>query len=201
MPHPATTAAPLKGRSMDSTQKAKIGPSIQIKGELLGKEDLVIEGHVEGVVRQTGRFSGPKDIASTFEGDSEWRMNRNNMRLSTAQHVRALHRRRTVSEGRASGVAHYRLDVPRDRLKDLAQHGRIARNLWTVRTLTDWERLFNELNAVRVSGAGFDTLGLHHGDYTYITPVPPIYLEQAIRHGRRLRRRWLGRKSGAKGGS
>ena len=51
MPHPATTAAPLKGRSMDSTQKAKIGPSIQIKGELLGKEDLVIEGHVEGVVR------------------------------------------------------------------------------------------------------------------------------------------------------
>ncbi|MDQ7006892.1 MAG: polymer-forming cytoskeletal protein [Acidobacteriota bacterium] len=35
---------------MDTT-KAIIGPSIQIKGELIGKEDLVIEGHVEGVVR------------------------------------------------------------------------------------------------------------------------------------------------------
>ncbi|MDH3284401.1 MAG: polymer-forming cytoskeletal protein [Acidobacteriota bacterium] len=32
-------------------RKAHIGPSIQIKGELIGNEDLVIEGKVEGVVR------------------------------------------------------------------------------------------------------------------------------------------------------
>ncbi len=31
--------------------KAVIGPSIQVKGELIGDEDLVIEGKVEGVVR------------------------------------------------------------------------------------------------------------------------------------------------------
>jgi len=39
-----------KGASME-TRKAIIGPSIQVKGELIGKEDLVIEGKVEGVVR------------------------------------------------------------------------------------------------------------------------------------------------------
>ena len=33
------------------TSKAVIGPSIQVKGELIGDEDLVIEGKVEGVVR------------------------------------------------------------------------------------------------------------------------------------------------------
>ena len=31
--------------------KAVIGPSIQIKGELIGKEDLAIEGRVEGIIR------------------------------------------------------------------------------------------------------------------------------------------------------
>jgi cytoskeletal protein CcmA (bactofilin family) len=39
---------------MDQQQgqrKAIIGPSIQVKGELIGNEDLVIEGRVEGVVR------------------------------------------------------------------------------------------------------------------------------------------------------
>ncbi len=39
-----------KGAAME-TRKAIIGPSIQVKGELIGKEDLVIEGKVEGVVR------------------------------------------------------------------------------------------------------------------------------------------------------
>lgn len=35
---------------MDKT-KAVIGPSIEIKGELIGKEDLAIEGRVEGNIR------------------------------------------------------------------------------------------------------------------------------------------------------
>lgn len=35
----------MEGRS------ATIGPSIHVKGELLGNEDLVIEGRVEGIVR------------------------------------------------------------------------------------------------------------------------------------------------------
>jgi cytoskeletal protein CcmA (bactofilin family) len=35
----------MEGRS------ATIGPSIHVKGELMGNEDLVIEGRVEGIVR------------------------------------------------------------------------------------------------------------------------------------------------------
>jgi cytoskeletal protein CcmA (bactofilin family) len=45
-----TKAAPAKGAVVE-TSKAVIGPSIQVKGELIGDEDLVIEGKVEGVVR------------------------------------------------------------------------------------------------------------------------------------------------------
>lgn len=48
-------AAPSRGAGMDqqsaNQRKAILGPSIQVKGELIGNEDLVIEGRVEGVVR------------------------------------------------------------------------------------------------------------------------------------------------------
>lgn len=51
----AAQAAPERGTAMSTmgleTRKAIIGPSIHIKGELIGNEDLVIEGRVEGVVR------------------------------------------------------------------------------------------------------------------------------------------------------
>ncbi len=50
-PQPAAAkSAEPRGQSMDP-RKAHIGPSIQVKGELIGNEDLVIEGKVEGVVR------------------------------------------------------------------------------------------------------------------------------------------------------
>lgn len=47
---PAVSTAPPRMTGMDNN-KANIGPSIQIKGELIGNEDLVIEGTVEGIVR------------------------------------------------------------------------------------------------------------------------------------------------------
>lgn len=54
-PQPAAPAVPERGAAMSSmgmeTRRAIIGPSIHIKGELIGNEDLVIEGRVEGVVR------------------------------------------------------------------------------------------------------------------------------------------------------
>jgi cytoskeletal protein CcmA (bactofilin family) len=51
-PEPAAKAAPSKGAAVEN-HKAVIGPSIQVKGELIGNEDLVVEGKVEGVVRLT----------------------------------------------------------------------------------------------------------------------------------------------------
>jgi cytoskeletal protein CcmA (bactofilin family) len=52
---PASTAPPAQQqpRSQGSapSQRAIIGPSIQVKGELIGREDLVVEGYVEGVIR------------------------------------------------------------------------------------------------------------------------------------------------------
>lgn len=57
---PQPAAAPVapaaeRGSGMSTVgtegRKAIIGPSIHVKGELIGNEDLVIEGRVEGVVR------------------------------------------------------------------------------------------------------------------------------------------------------
>jgi len=51
-PTPAATPAgsPRGGTHMEG-RSATIGPSIHVKGELMGNEDLVIEGRVEGIVR------------------------------------------------------------------------------------------------------------------------------------------------------
>jgi cytoskeletal protein CcmA (bactofilin family) len=49
---PASTApAAQRPAAGAQSRRAIIGPSIQVKGELIGREDLVIEGYVEGVVR------------------------------------------------------------------------------------------------------------------------------------------------------
>ena len=51
----ARSATPATGEQRSAapgqSRRAIIGPSIQVKGELIGREDLVIEGYVEGVVR------------------------------------------------------------------------------------------------------------------------------------------------------
>ncbi len=46
----AGPASPPKRSGSSSKGPAIIGPSIQIKGDVSGKEDLLIEGHVEGEV-------------------------------------------------------------------------------------------------------------------------------------------------------
>ncbi len=73
-PSPKAAAAPAapRGASMESG-KAKVGPSIQIKGELIGNEDLVIEGKVEGVVRLRDHhltIGNKADIRATVEAKS-----------------------------------------------------------------------------------------------------------------------------------
>ena len=57
---------------MDS-RKAHIGPSIQVKGELIGNEDLVNEGKIEGVVRLKDHHltvGNQADIRATVEAKS-----------------------------------------------------------------------------------------------------------------------------------
>lgn len=51
-PSQPAASTPMRGTGMDQQQRrAIIGPSIQVKGELVGNEDLIVEGKVEGVVR------------------------------------------------------------------------------------------------------------------------------------------------------
>ena len=155
----------------------------------------------ETVVRLTGRMNRREDIQAYMDGGGKggerWRMNRNNMRLSTTAHIRGLHRRRAIAQGIKSGVRHYRLDVPKSRLGKFATKGRVADQLWRVRTLPEWQRIHRSMNAGRVAASGFDTLGLRFGDYSYVVPVPAVYMGQAVASGRKLRGRWLGAAAAA----
>lgn len=150
----------------------------------------------ETVVRLTGRMNRREDIQAYMDGGGKggepWRMNRNNMRLSTTSHIRGLHRRRAIAQGIKADVTHYRLDVPKSRLGSLSPGGRVSDQLWRVRTLPEWQGINRRLNAGQVSASGFDTLGLRFGDFSYVVPVPAIYMGQAVASGRKLRGRWLG---------
>ncbi len=47
---PSPAGSPPSPRPADAAAKATIGPSIAIKGDVTGEEDLLIEGKVEGAV-------------------------------------------------------------------------------------------------------------------------------------------------------
>lgn len=49
-PPPPTNNAVLKSERPECNGVATIGKSIRIKGEITGAEDLVVEGHVEGMI-------------------------------------------------------------------------------------------------------------------------------------------------------
>ncbi len=47
---PPPPVAPVRNAAPPQKERAMIGPTICIKGDLTGEEDLIIEGHVEGKV-------------------------------------------------------------------------------------------------------------------------------------------------------
>lgn len=71
-PTPVKTASPPRTEAT-TARKARIGAGVSLKGELFGKEDIIIEGHVEGkitleehgvIVEETGRVDGDIVAAS-----------------------------------------------------------------------------------------------------------------------------------------
>lgn len=154
----------------------------------------------ETIVRLSGRFSRPSDIADYLDGTpagtrtrastgQPWQVNRNNLRLSSTAHIRAAHRRRMISEATAAGVTHFRLDVPTRRLDLLTPSSVIGEEVWQIRTLQDWQDVASRLNRGRIAASGFDTLGLGYGDFTYVVPVPKVFLAEAEAQSRKWRRR------------
>ena len=120
-----------------------------------------------------------------------FRFHRGHMRLSTIPHIKAQHRRHTISEATAAGIAHFRLDVPRRWLGRVSRSGMLAPHLWRVRTLDEWHEISRGFNQSRRDGSTFDSLGFFHNDPSYVVPVPALYLDAAIKQGRKLRKRWL----------
>jgi cytoskeletal protein CcmA (bactofilin family) len=53
---PTVPPSPVRGQAQSSKERALVGASIEIKGNLAGSEDLVVEGRIEGKIelRQHG---------------------------------------------------------------------------------------------------------------------------------------------------
>lgn len=149
-----------------------------------------LERLYETTVRMTGPRSRPEAMRDYLGGQKPWSLNENNMRLSTSAHVRGIHRRRTVTEGTASGITHYRLDLPRQRVGDIGPGSQLSPYLWTVRPLSEWNDIADSFNRSRKSASSFDTLGFFHNDPSYVVPVPPVFLLDAEKHGAKLRKKW-----------
>lgn len=128
-------------------------------------------------------------------GSEGWYANRNHLRKSVVEHMRAMHRRRTIAQATADGVTHFRLDVPARRVDGVAPEGALGRQLWRVRTLSEWESVQAAENASRNASSDFAGLGFGYGDLSYVVAVPREYLAAATQQGAAWRAQHLGART------
>lgn len=143
--------------------------------------------------RALAHLDGPRPDGPP--GSEGWYANRNNLRKSVVEHMRGMHRRRTLSQATADGIDHFRLDIPQSRLGRVAPEGAAGKQLWRVRTLPEWEAIQAAENASRNASSDFAGLGFGYGDLTYITAVPRDYLAAARQQGDAWRRQHLGART------
>lgn len=136
-----------------------------------------------------GQSSDRRRTRTIPDGPSGWQLNRNNMRLAVAAHVRAAHRLHQIEAAQRLGIQRFRLDVPKARLGKIAPTGVVGRNLWRVRTLEEWQQIQASANRRTVRSSAFHTLGLGFGDVAYVIPVPAIYAASAVAGGLALRKK------------
>lgn len=143
--------------------------------------------------RALAHLDGPRPDGPP--GSEGWYANRNHLRKSVVEHMRGMHRRRTLTQATADGITHFRLDLPQSRLGRIAPEGAAGKQVWRVRTLPEWEAVQAAENASRNASSDFAGLGFGYGDLTYVTAVPREYLAAAQQQGDAWRRQYLGART------
>src|SRR5262249_22541115 len=105
--------------------------------------------------------------------------------------IRAAQRRRTISEALEAGITHFRLEIPKRHLGQIAPDGILGPHLWKVRTIDEWKAIEAQTNADRIASSAVDTLRVGFGAFSYVSAVPDEMVDEAAADGERLRRRWL----------
>lgn len=132
-----------------------------------------------------------EDAAGQREQGGPWHMNRSTLRSSFQPHIRAIHRRRTISEAEASGVVHFRAEPPTAWRGRFAPDGILGDHAYRTRTADEWASISERLNRDRRSPGEWSTLGLGFGDVSYLIAVPMVYLAESIASGEAARSKWL----------
>lgn len=161
----------------------------------LGNEARRATEQLLGLTTRFGRRKAVEDFLDRQRpgrpGTRGWHANRGILRKSVVEHLRAHHRRRTLTAALKDGHGLFRLDVPKARLGKVDPQGALGKELWRVRGLPDWEAVMGRENRGRVAASDFAGLGLGHGDVSFITAVPDEYRRAAEDQGRALRDRYL----------
>lgn len=154
----------------------------------------------EQVARLVTAKSSPRGALALLEAEDAgeqsatggpWHLNRSTLRSSFQPHIRAIHRRRTISEAEADGIVHFRAEPPTRWRGRFAPDGILADHAYRTRTVDEWAAISERLNASRRSPSEWSTLGLGFGDVSYLVAVPLVYLAESIATGEAARARWL----------
>ena len=157
-------------------------------------EDIISRTSVfarHGSARDVVHHMVGRDDGRTNDPSIGWRLHRGRMWMAVLSHIRAIHRRRTVSEALANGITNFRMDVPRRMLGHFHPDGVMGRQMWKIRSFDEWREEARKANTGRVGSTAWDSLGLGFKDFSYLTPIPDIYMEEAQAQGAKLRAKWL----------
>lgn len=127
------------------------------------------------------------------------KLNRNNMRLSIQAHARAAFRQQWQAWAERMGIDRFMLEYPVSRRISINPAGAIAQHAHQIRTADEWADIYRAAGAKKFS-TGTSLLGLHHGDFSILVPIPERLLAEATDYSKRSRGRllsFLARRSAA----
>lgn len=187
----ATIAAANK-KALADDQRRVIEDSIT---DMLANIDRNVEYHTSRLGETVVRMSGPSGrrdaLLAYLDGGptgEPWSLHRGYMRSSTVEHARALFRNLVVTSALASGIRHFRMDMPTDSVTaGITESSTVGRHAWRVRDIAEWGALVAAANNLRTYGSSFETFGFGFDDFSYLIPVTGDNIEAATAHGESLR--------------
>lgn len=119
-----------------------------------------------------------------------FRLNENNMKLSTLTHARSAYRLSMLDYADKRGINHFMLEYPAAKRASMSAGGIIAQHAHQIRTLDQWSGVYKAAAKGKFSAANA-TLGFHHNDFTTLVPIPASLLDQAKQYSKTNRGRLI----------
>lgn len=147
------------------------------------------------VVEHINGNPNPRGTSAASSQPGGIALNRNAMKLSTVTHGRTAFRSGLEDWAQARQINHYILEYPVAKRESISPGGILSRQVHQVRTGSEWADLYRK-ESKKKTGTGTATFGgFHHGDFSYLIPIPFIFLAEAEEYSKRSRKRLIDYKA------